>query len=55
MEEVDRFPVEGNTPEQQNGRLASKIGDKSYKIETIKRHPHTGGGEGEEWVILGDW
>ncbi len=55
MQEVDRFPVEGLTPEEQNGRLASRIGDKPYKIETIERDPSTGEGGAQVWVITGEW
>ena len=55
MQEVDRFPVEGSSPVAQNGHLASKIGDKPYKIEAIKRDPATEESGDQEWVITGEW
>lgn len=55
MQEVDRFPVEGSTPEEQNGGLANRIADKSYRIKTIERDPSTGEGGNQEWVITGEW
>lgn len=58
MQEVDRFPVEGDTPLAQNGRLASRIGGKPYHIESIERDPPTPEitqGDVQVWVVLGDW
>ncbi len=55
MTEVDRFPVEGETPVEQNGNLCIHIGNKPYKIEKIFREPEDTETEPQEWVVIGDW
>jgi len=57
MQEVDRFPVEGETPLEQNGLLAAHIGGQPYRIESVQRDPPTRPGQQQEqeWVVMGEW